>query len=79
MRILTPCLLAGREARVLPPASIGVMGTLTAIGTPVSHSWTALLTTAFAGDTHLVAEGVLNWEVNNEVVVTPTDLDPHEV
>jgi hypothetical protein len=55
------------------------MGTFTAIGKQVSRAWTALVTTAFDGDTHLVVEGALNWSVGCEVVVTPTDLDPHEV
>jgi hypothetical protein len=70
---------AGKEARPLAPSSIGVMGTFTAIGRPVSQAWSELATTAYDGDVHLIVQGVLNWSVGCEVVVTPTDLDPHEV
>ncbi len=71
--------IAGKESRPLAPSSIGVMGTFTAIGRPVSQAWSELVTTAYDGDTHLIVEGILNWSVGCEVVVTPTDLDPHEV
>ena len=50
-----------------------------AIGAPASHSWTDLSTTAFAGDTQLVVDGILDWQKDDEIVLTPTDFDPHEV
>ena len=60
-------------------ARIRVGGTLIAVGAPVSHSWVDLITTAYAGDSTLVVEGILSWRVRDEIVITPTDLDPHEV
>ena len=70
---------AGRESLILKPATIGVMGTLIAIGAPVTYSWSALSTTASAGDSQLSVEGRLDWHIQDEIVVTPTDIDPHQV
>jgi hypothetical protein len=55
------------------------MGTFTAIGAPVSHSWSALSTTVYAGGSELSVEGLLDWHIQDEIVLTPTDYDAHQV
>jgi hypothetical protein len=74
----TPALNLGREGVMMGTGVLGVFGRLTAIGLPVKHSWVPLTSPAAAGNTTLVVEGTIDWAVGAEVVVTPTDTDPHE-
>ena len=74
----TPDLVLGHELVVMGSGSLGVFGQLTIIGHPVSHSWAPLAAPAFAGNSSLVVEGALDWAAGSEVVVTPSDTDPHE-
>jgi hypothetical protein len=74
----TPALVLGREGVIMGAGVLGVFGRLTAIGLPVTHSWVPLATPAAAGDMTLIVGGAVDWAVGAEVVVTPTDTDPHE-
>ena len=74
----TPALILGREGVNMGAGVLGVFGRLTAIGLPVRYSWVPLASPVSAGDTALVVEGAVDWRAGVEVVVTPTDTDPHE-
>ena len=51
---------------------VGVYGGLDLHGKPVDVPWTTLHQTASPGDTSITLSTVVDWEVDNEIVVTPT-------
>jgi hypothetical protein len=73
-----PTLLLGNEK--VPHASgvIGVFGNFTAIGSAQSHAWLSLAAPAAAGNTSILLDGVVDWPPGSEIVLSPTDHDPHE-
>ncbi len=73
----TPTVLLGNER--VPHASgvIAVFGNFIAIGTP-SLAWVPLAAPAFAGNTSILLDGVVSWPQGSEVIISPTDYDPHE-
>ncbi len=74
----TPTVLLGNEK--VPHASgvIGVFGSFTAIGLAQSHAWLPLAAPAIAGNTSILLDGLVNWPRGSEIVISPTDYDPHE-
>ena len=74
----TPEVVLGEEGVPMGPATIGVFGTMIALGKQASHSWTGLATTASKGSSTVVLDDVVDWPVGAEITVTPTDFDMHE-
>ena len=74
----TPEVVLGTEGVPMGPATIGVSGTMIALGKPTSHSWTGLATSASSGDTSLVLEGEVDWPLGAEITISPTDFDMHQ-
>jgi hypothetical protein len=74
----TPTMLLGNERIPHASAVIGVFGYFTAIGKAQSYAWLPLAAPAMAGNTSILLDGVVDWPSGSEVVISPTDLDPHE-
>jgi hypothetical protein len=74
----TPSVLLGIEK--VPHASgvIAVFGNLIAIGRSQNQAWLPLAEPAPAGNTSIVLDGVVDWLQGSEIVISPTDYDPHE-
>ena len=75
----TPELIRGKEGVRVGPGSLVVTGTLVARGLPSTHSWAELAMTSSPGDTFIVVDAHVDWKVHDEIVITPTDYDAHEV
>ena len=73
----TPTVLLGNER--VPHASgvIAVFGNFIAIGSP-SVAWVPLAAPAIAGNTSILLDGVVRWPQGSELIISPTDYDPHE-
>ncbi len=74
----TPTLLLGNERLPHSSGVIGVFGNFIAIGKDQSHAWLPLAAPAVAGNTSIYLDGVVNWQLGSEIVISPTDFDPHE-
>ena len=51
---------------------MAVMGSFAAIGQPKLVSWTRLNSTALAGQSTVVLNGIVQWKIGDQVVVSPT-------
>ncbi len=74
----TPTWQLGNEKLSHASGVIGVFGNFIAIGKTQSIAWLPLVTPAAAGNTSILLDGVVNWPKGSEVVISPTDYDPHE-
>jgi hypothetical protein len=57
---------------------IGVYGGLDMHGKPRNVSWTQLNSTAFAGSNTIILEKSVDWEVNEQIVITTTSYKPEQ-
>jgi hypothetical protein len=60
------------ESAYLGSKVIGVVGTITAHGAQVSHSWTRLRTTVQAGSSQVRLSTLVDWKAGDEIVLAPT-------
>ena len=74
----TPTFLLGNERLLHASGVIGVFGNFTAIGKDQGYSWLSLAAPASAGDISILLDGVTKWQDGSEIVISPTDYDPHE-
>jgi hypothetical protein len=73
-----PEYLLGIEKVPHASGAIGVFGNMVAIGRAQSHAWVPLAATAEAGNTSILLEGIVHWQRGSEIIISPTDFDPHE-
>jgi hypothetical protein len=73
-----PALSFGREGVRLAAGSLGIFGEFTALGRASTNSWTKLASTSEAGSQQVEVDGSVNWPEGAEIVLAPSDFDPHE-
>ena len=79
---ITVTLYGTKESPTLPIYGnkvIAIMeGLLDIHGTPRSHTWTVLDSTAAIGDTSIVVQGAVDWVAGEQIVIASTDHDHYQ-
>lgn len=58
---------------------LAVFGQVGIFGKPIETTWTKLASTASIGDTAILLEQAVSWQVGDEIVITPTEYDPTQL